>query len=393
MLYETALELIKSNQYYLDRQEYWRTRCFSDFPVLTKEEVASHADCFSKASLHSYVAFTSGSTGVPLKIVWDRMDYYDSMLSLWRIRKRYGIVASQLYLTCHNSAFLDGSFCADPIIIRGNRISFSKTIITNEQLISYIRNIELFKPFWIHAQPSFVYQLGVHLSQVAPKTLDCFHYIELVGELVSPAIKSSIECLFHNAIVTVLYGMQEFNGIMFGEKDLLKVLTDNVYVEILDNNFQNCSIGEEGEIIVTGLKNKLNPLIRYKTGDRGKKLIKDGGEVFVITQGRSNDTLLYNGINYDGSLFFHVILRYNALNEIPVIRFQVVYNDNYLLFFLYFQGGAVSKARLEEQLREIMIRDFNIDLEIRVSLVTDLSSFVSSCNKTKYFINTSQKGI
>lgn len=67
------------------------------------------------------------------------------------------------------------------------------------------------------------------------------------------------------------YGAVEFGWLAFecNEHCGLHMTTNNMYLEIVDEEGEQVSAGEQGEIIVTGLYNRAMPLIRYRIGDLG----------------------------------------------------------------------------------------------------------------------------
>jgi phenylacetate-CoA ligase len=95
------------------------------------------------------------------------------------------------------------------------------------------------------------------------------------------------------------YGSVEFGDIAFEcpEHFALHILTDNVYIELLDEDGEPVSPGERGEIVVTGLHNYAMPLIRYKIGDLGvltgeKCPCGRSWPLLKSIEGRSNDLVV-----------------------------------------------------------------------------------------------------
>ena len=385
-------KFIINHPYYSDKPAYLSGKRLEDYPILTKKDVIENSELFTPCGSNTYVTYTSGSTGMPMKIVWDRSDYLRSMACLWRLRKEHGIDTKTFYLSCHNSFELNGKISTEPIMVRKNFVSFSKIYFTQELMEKYIKYIELTQPKWIYAQPSFVYHLGLFLKEMAPHLLMSFQYIELVGEMVTPQIKDSIQKMFANAEVTTMYGMQEFNCIMYERDHLLQPCSENVYIEILDSKGEACKNGEEGNIVITGLKNSRMPLIRYKTEDKGRR-ITDGDTVgYIITQGRANDSFVYDGKTLDGSLFFHIVLKYNMENEKKISKFQVIQKDNALFFNLFGIEGLSESSKIEDKIGQILLHDFKIDFAVKVNIISDITLFQSSRGKTKYFINLNHLG-
>ncbi len=73
------------------------------------------------------------------------------------------------------------------------------------------------------------------------------------------------------------YGATEVGPIAFQcEEKQYHVVDHNVYVEILNEGGERVSQGERGEIVVTDLRNRIMPLVRYRTGDYGTESVSEG---------------------------------------------------------------------------------------------------------------------
>ena len=118
-------------------------------------------------------------------------------------------------------------------------------------------------------------------------------------------------------------------GIMMNE--------ENLYVEVVDENNQPVSDGQEGKILVTALYNKAMPFIRYELGDRGviSTRRKNGYRLLEKLTGRTNDiAILPSGKVVPGLTFYYVtksLLQQEGLIREIVVRqhaidsFEVIY--------------------------------------------------------------------
>lgn len=376
------------NKYYLSNR-YMEYDDISQYPIINKNTVLKHYHEIFTPCSNMITVQTSGSTGEAMKIPWNSMEYYSSLATLWRLRKRHNIAPTDTYLTCHSSIDIRGQYLDSKVVISANEISLSKNNFSEEDIENYIKYIRMISPRWIYAQPSFVYFLGHYIASKQKDILRSFEYIELVGELLTPEVKESIRQLYENAEVVNMYGMQEFNGIMYENNGWMEAISDNVYVEILRDDGSACDIGEEGDIVVSGLKNSVLPLIRYNTGDRGKKIEKDNSSAYIITSGRSNDYMLYNGKYYDGSFIFVVVNEYNKTHVNKITRFQVVYDNNILNCYIKCTG-KIETVWIGDEIKAILKRLYQIDISVRI--ISDVNyQYIFGENKTKYFINNNQK--
>ena len=136
--------------------------------------------------------------------------------------------------------------------------------LSPQHLPSYIAHLAEWKPKLIMGYPSA-------LNLVAKHLLDHDLRLEIpaaitTSETVTPAIRASIEQAFQGKLFDQ-YGAVE--GTHFAsqcEYGSYHVSPERGIVEILDGD-RPCAPGQEGRVVVTGLENFLQPLIRYEIGD------------------------------------------------------------------------------------------------------------------------------
>jgi len=156
--------------------------------------------------------------------------------------------------------------------------------------------IEKFEPRWLYIQPFILGRLLEHCRQLGKKFPCSIVYIESVGELL-PSYLKQIASQYFNVPVVEMYGSEEMNSIAYEcPQNEVHVLSNNVYVECLNN--ENIFNQGEGEAIITSLTNKGMPLIRYNQEDEIvlKNLAQPcscGGGVQTISviKGRKNESL------------------------------------------------------------------------------------------------------
>lgn len=383
----TQIKKLMKNCSYYQSKSYINAKSIKEMPIVDRYDVIKNYNQFFNDRKPLIFTQTSGSNGTPLRIPWNYNDYIKSLTCLWRLRAKYGIFPTTFQLTCHSEVDSFGNRIDNPVIVFSNSISLSKLCYTEDILQDYLRKIEIFKPTWIYGQPSFVYFIAQYISNKKPELLRSFNYIELVGELLPQDVKMWLEEMFPNATIINMYGMQEFNGIMYEENRVMKEIENNVFVEIIDEDGNDCGIDKEGDIVVTGLHNSAFPLIRYNTKDRGKRIFIDGREGYAITVGRSNDQFSWNGGTYDGSLFFTVINEYSKRKEANICRFQVIYDEDIFTFILWNMCSIPNDLIIECELDSIIMDLIGVHLPLKVQLVSSADEFIKCGNKIKYFIN------
>jgi len=229
---------------------------------------------------------TSGSTGIPLKLV---SDPYPSPGSAKYPFFECGVKLRDNFVTIWGRA---------TSIKWGSKFTrlwgaIRETIVPlypEEKLINILKQI---KPDVLLTFPSVLLSLSNYdLSGINPRL------IFTQGEMVTLHCRYIVKKKF-NVDLFETYGSVEFGDMAFEclEHFALHIITDNVYIELLDEDGEPVSPGERGEIVVTGLHNYAMPLIRYKIGDLGvltdeKCPCGRSWPLLKSIEGRSNDLVV-----------------------------------------------------------------------------------------------------
>src|SRR5262249_33204979 len=88
---------------------------------------------------------------------------------------------------------------------------------------------------------------------------------------MSPALKARLASAYEAPVID-WYSLVETGPIGYGcpKGNGFHVLPHDVHVEAVNPDGAPCAPGERGEIAVTGGRNPLFPLLRYRTGDFGR---------------------------------------------------------------------------------------------------------------------------
>ena len=102
-------------------------------------------------------------------------------------------------------------------------------------------------------------------------------------------------------IMSEAFGLTTYNEYGSSETSIIGIenmaghliTSDNLLVEILDDENQPVKVGDIGKIVVTDLFNLAMPFIRYDIGDIGSLAYSEVGDRYYINQlcGRENDTI------------------------------------------------------------------------------------------------------
>jgi phenylacetate-CoA ligase len=154
------------------------------------------------------------------------------------------------------------------------------------------------RPYLIHGHPSTIYALACYIEQ-AYGSGHAFEIFESSGELLEPYMRETITRALKCKVVN-RYGLAEFGVIGYelkGPAAGMQVLDSEGWAE--SYAFSENELGEPDgahELVFTGFRNMLMPLIRYRTGDLARVIPQPDGLYLTEVTGRIHDLVPINGI-------------------------------------------------------------------------------------------------
>lgn len=252
-----------------------------------------------------YISASSGSTGVPTASPFTAQDFEDFIDCQARLFWRSGMRNTDRYIHALNfSLFIGG-----PCVLGAQKLgalSIHAGSIPSDRLLTFVRQ---FRPNWTWTTPSYAWYLGEAAKKdgIDPAKDLSIRNIIVSGE-PGGAIKETrenIESLW-NANLYEYYGLSDIFGACAGsctEKSGIHIEEDHMIVEVLDlKTGEPVGEGERGEMVLTTLKKRARPLIRFRTGDivtyTDEKC--DCGRTHKRLHGihgRTDDMLIIKGVN------------------------------------------------------------------------------------------------
>ncbi|MGD9209791.1 MAG: phenylacetate--CoA ligase [Desulfobacteraceae bacterium] len=216
-----------------------------------------------------FMSASSGSTGVPTASPFTSKDFDSFQDCEARLFWSSGMRPKDRY--CHALSFT--LFVGGPDVIGAMKLG-ALTIwagtVSSELLLSIFQT---WKPTITWTTPSFAWYLGETALENGINPADLtIRKIFVAGEPGGsiPQTQQSIEALW-NADVYDYYGLSDIFGAcaaMCEEKDGLHWAEDHILVEVINpETGEEAPEGERGELVLTSLKKKARPLIRFRTGD------------------------------------------------------------------------------------------------------------------------------
>ena len=151
----------------------------------------------------------------------------------------------------------------------------------------------------------FLQDRNIVLKELCPSLNICIVTSERLFDRDKELIESSLGVPVINE-----YGASEVGLIAFENSENQWIVnSEDLYVEILDDNDQILPHGQEGRVVITSLYNKAHPMIRYDIGDTGSLSEKSTLKKPILEKliGRTNDIArLPDGKVVPGLTFYYV---------------------------------------------------------------------------------------
>lgn len=350
------------------------------FPLLDKAQLQADLPRYLPrdfACIPHYEATTGGTSGNQLQFYVDDHSQAVEIAFIHRQWARVGYSPS-----CRKATFRGVNFRrlrpgvfwqANPVY---NELQFSPYHMNEDTLGCYWRQLQRYQPEFLHGYPSAISLLAEYvLRHQLPNALPRLRAVLLGSEAVLPGQRQLMERAFHTRVYT-WYGHSE-RVILGGEcekNDSYHHFPDYGVLEILDDD--GCTVepeGPSGELVGTGLLNRCLPLIRYKTGDRARRLPWqcECGRAFdrfdqvegrwqqEYVIGKNGSKISLAALNMHGPHFQHVI-RYQYYQRIPGhMELRLMVSEHF-------------DAREEKQLHDALRHKTGDELAVTVRVVDDI---------------------
>lgn len=251
-----------------------------------------------------FVSASSGSTGVPTLSPFTQQDFDEFQDCESRLFYAAGMRKNDRYVHALNFTL----FVGGPDVIGAQNLGALCIwcgTVPSERLLFILKE---FQPTIIWTTPSYAWYLGETAKKhgIDPAKDLAIRKIIVAGEAGGSisATREAIEKLW-NAEVYDFFGISDIFGACAGmceERDGLHLVEDHILVEVLDpQTGEPLTNGERGELVLTTLRKKARPMIRFRTGDIGtvdKSPCKCGRtHARIKVVGRLDDMFIVSGVN------------------------------------------------------------------------------------------------
>lgn len=308
---------LENNSFYKNFASLVNFNDWNSIPVMTKRDLQQPLiNRLSKgySEKNIYINKTSGSSGNPFifakdkfchaltwagfinRYNWFRLDFNTSKQARF-----YGIPLNKKgYFKERFKDFLS------------NRYRFSVFDLSDAQLEKNLTKFKSTKFDYINGYTSAIVQFAKYLKQenvvlktICPTLKACI----VTSEMLFPEDKTLLKTQLGIPIINE-YGAAELGLIAFQNKnDEWLVNTEDLFIEILDENNAPLPYGTDGRVVITSLYNKAHPFIRYDLGDIGclSKSSTTQKPILEKLIGRTSDiVVLPSGKKAAGLTFYYV---------------------------------------------------------------------------------------
>ncbi|MGA1822567.1 MAG: phenylacetate--CoA ligase family protein [Thermoplasmatota archaeon] len=308
-------------------------------PVMKKEDIQNMRDLLSSSQLKSmkYIQNnTSGSTGIPLKFYQSSnyLDHSDAgRLLCWYNYPGFEVGTKVATIWGGKTEYNTLRRFVKPRWSRMKGVlNTDAELITQEKMVDYSRRIFEFRPKIIRGFVSSLLKLTDHFDEDYLKTYRPEAIISS-AETLTEQNRRTIEEFFGVKVYNS-YGCREVSQIAMecGQHQGMHEISENNYIEILDDDFEPVSDGEVGRIVVTNLNNYAMPFIRYDICDIAEWSDVNGCEcgrnsrMLESVYGRKNESIYTrDGKIFDAMLIMKLFSETKPYTDIK--QFQVIQSD------------------------------------------------------------------
>jgi phenylacetate-CoA ligase len=288
-----------------------------ELPLTTKQELRAGVTPENPFGAHYTGAAivriysTSGTTGTPSYIPLTASDLDNWITGSARSYAASGIRAGQRIVSTYNA----GPFVAGAALASFDRMGMTHIPIGTGQTERLIRAVELLEPQAVVTTPSYAAYLAEH-DDLRDSSIE---HVLVAGEPGGgePAFRAQLEDAWR-ARVTEAMGIGDIGVSLWGECDQQDGMhlgaRGFVHAELIDPDTTEpipMDDGAQGELVLTHLKHKAAPLLRFRTRDHVHVKTspcpcgRTGPRIRCI--GRTDDMLIVRGVNVFPSAIREVV--------------------------------------------------------------------------------------
>ncbi|WP_136040986.1 MULTISPECIES: phenylacetate--CoA ligase family protein [unclassified Microbacterium] len=356
-------------------------------PILDRATVKQHAAEFRTAEAtdaNARPALTGGSTGEPLATFHDAR--VPSLALSWRMYSWWGVEPSDDLARVGRWNF--GRLATlknDVAWWPTKQVYLDAGLISAQTMETFHRQLTATRPRLIEGYVGAMLEFADFLER-RKLTVPAPTAIATTAAPLTASVRARLESVF-GAPVYDEYRGSEFGWIAgeCGHRDGLHVFADVRRVEVVDEDGAPAAPGQLGDLVITDLRNRVFPMIRYRTGDKGilrEEPCRCGRALPLMEQpqGRTTDLIRLPS----GTVLAHRLMGMFAAHPEAVRLFQIHQLSDYSIIIRVVVGdGAQARDQIESAVTSLRERIAN-EVPVTVEYVDALPY---TGGKTKYVIS------
>ena len=278
-------------------------RYLNDIPFLTKDIIREQGDRMLSAPLaevRHHERKTGGSTGLSCMLYYDQegLDYSAAVTSFARQSIGKYRHRSELHFACRFPDAVPEKWPSreDFKCFAMNRSNIFFDRIDDHGLEEIWQTLKHRRPYLVHGHPSTIYALARYVER-RYGTGKAFNVFESSGELMEQYQRDTISRVLECRVVD-RYGLAELGVMAYeveGAGKGLRVFESEGWPESIPVESGGVVVPE---LVFTGFRNRLMPLIRYRTGDLATVERRETGFYLTNIVGRIHDLVPINGVDH-----------------------------------------------------------------------------------------------
>jgi phenylacetate-CoA ligase len=247
-------------------------------PLLTRLDLQQAKESiFSQSPIPSHepseLMTSTGSTGMPVTVkgnvasqfFWNALTLRDHLWHQNQFDQTYAVIRyteNPKAKPPHGAIFESWGPATYRVVPTGK--CYHLTICSTEEEAKWLQHIN---PSYLNCNPSTLRELVQYFATHGgvPSNLRAVH---TNSEIVEPDLRKLVKEVLGVRLIDT-YSIRELGylAMQCPEQDHYHIQSENVLVEIINEQGKACEIDEPGLVVVTGLHNFASPLIRYVVGD------------------------------------------------------------------------------------------------------------------------------
>ena len=368
---------------------------FRQLPIVKKKDLRDNITEFLNPNYTGRVTSgkTSGSTGHSIIVYNDSEQETYSEACRWRAKEWWGVSPGSAHVSFWGRPFtsLKDVWTQKTKSFLMNNLLFSAFELSEEKLEAIWKKISRFKPSIIYGYPSAIYPFARYLKE-GEKPANCLglKVIMTTAETITSQQRYLIEQVFGCKTANE-YGCSETGGFVYEcPQGNWHISSEVTFIEFLDEDGNPQPYGENGDIVVTHLRNHYMPLIRYKIGDIGSSqngLCGCGRALPLMNVSVAKETdiiRLANGDTYSSEIFDYINLAVVKSYPGSILQFRVVQKE-LDRFDIDIVSGSDSQEQGKALFKRLIKNELGDDIKIHINAVKEIVRETSG--KLRYFIS------